>query len=90
MTISNVVNWSITGSSRFWKSYGLQDKPARAIPSEWYAYTILHDSYVNEHLSREIMAKLYIGEGTYYRLRRQALRGLTRVLLETGAVAQVS
>jgi hypothetical protein len=64
--------------------------PHEPIPSEWYAYTILHDSYVKEHLSREIMAKLYIGEGTYYRLRRQALRGLTRVLLETGAVSQAS
>ena len=61
--------------------------PPEPMPSEWYAYTILHDSYVKEHLSREIMAKLYIGEGTYYRLRRQALRGITRALLEMGAVA---
>jgi hypothetical protein len=64
--------------------------PREPIPSEWHAYTILHDSYVNERLSRDIMAKLYIGEGTYYRLRRQALRGITRVLLETGTVTQVS
>jgi hypothetical protein len=61
--------------------------PPEPVPSEWYAYTILHDSYVKECLSREIMAKLYIGEGTYYRLRRQALRGITRALLEKGAVA---
>ncbi|MGE5224126.1 MAG: hypothetical protein ACM3PY_16930, partial [Omnitrophica WOR_2 bacterium] len=61
--------------------------PPEPIPSEWYAYTILHDSYVEESLSRDIMAKLYIGEGTYYRLRRQALRGITRVMLENGAVA---
>jgi hypothetical protein len=62
--------------------------PTEPIPSEWYAYTILHDSYVTERLSREIMAKLYIGEGTYYRLRRQALRGITRALVEMGAVAE--
>ena len=64
--------------------------PAEPLPSEWFAYTILHDSYVNECHSRDIMAKLYIGEGTYYRLRRQALRGITRALLEMGAVMQPS
>ncbi len=61
--------------------------PPGQISSEWYAYTILHDSYVTEKLGRDIMAKLYIGEGTYYRLRRQAIRGITRALLEMGAVA---
>jgi hypothetical protein len=59
--------------------------PAEPLPSEWYAYTILHDAYVEDKLSREIMAKLYISEGTYYRMRRQAIRGITRALLETGA-----
>ena len=61
--------------------------PSEPLPREWYAYTILHDSYVNDRLSRDIMGKLYIGEGTYYRLRRQALRGITRVVQEMGAVA---
>lgn len=56
--------------------------PPEPLPREWYAYTILHDSYVNDCLSRDIMGKLFIGEGTYYRLRRQALRGITRVVLE--------
>jgi hypothetical protein len=59
--------------------------PAEPLPSEWYAYTILHDAYVEDKLSREIMAKLYISEGTYYRMRRQAMRGITRALLETGS-----
>lgn len=59
--------------------------PAEPLPRAWYAYTILYDSYVNDYLSRDIMGKLYIGEGTYYRLRRQALRGITRVVLERGA-----
>jgi hypothetical protein len=62
------------------------EQPREPLPRTWYAYTILHDAYVEERLSREIMAKLYISEGTYYRLRRHALRGVTRALLETGAI----
>jgi hypothetical protein len=61
--------------------------PPEPLPREWYAYTILHDSYVKDRLSRDIMGKLYIGEGTYYRLRRQALRGITRAVLEMGTAA---
>lgn len=61
------------------------EPPPEPLPRAWYAYTILHDSYVNDQLSRDIMGKLYIGEGTYYRLRRQALRGITRAVLEMGA-----
>lgn len=62
------------------------EPPAEPLPREWYAYTILHDAYVEEKLAREIMAKLYISEGTYFRLRRQALRGVARALFETGAI----
>ena len=62
------------------------EPPREPLPRTWYAYTILHDAYVEERLAREIMAKLYISEGTYYRLRRHALRGVTRALLETGAI----
>lgn len=61
--------------------------PPEPLPREWHAYTILYDSYVNECQSRDIMGKLYIGEGTYYRLRRQALRGITRAMVEMGPVA---
>jgi hypothetical protein len=62
------------------------EPPREPLPRTWYAYTILHDAYVEERLAREIMAKLYISEGTYYRLRRHALRGVTRALLEMGAI----
>lgn len=58
--------------------------PSEPLPTEWYAYTILHDAYIEEKLTREIMAKLYVSEGTYYRMRRHALRGVTRALLEMG------
>ncbi len=61
--------------------------PSEPLPREWYAYTILHSAYVEGKLARDIMAKLYISEGTYFRTRRMALRGITRALLEMGAVA---
>jgi hypothetical protein len=61
--------------------------PSDPLPREWYCYTILHDAYVEEKPSRDIMAKLYISEGTYYRTRRKALRGITRALLEMEATA---
>jgi hypothetical protein len=60
------------------------DLPAEPLPREWYSYTILHDAYVEDRPSRVIMAKLYISEGTYYRTRRRALRGVSRALVETG------
>ncbi|OGN93908.1 MAG: hypothetical protein A2Z71_06195 [Chloroflexi bacterium RBG_13_50_21] len=62
-------------------------QPAEPLPREWYAYTILYDAYVNDRLSRDTMGKLYIGEGTYYRIRRQALRGITRAIQEMGVSA---
>jgi hypothetical protein len=58
--------------------------PSEPLPREWYSYTILHDAYVEDLPSRDIMAKLYISEGTYYRTRRRALRGVSRALVETG------
>lgn len=61
--------------------------PSEPLPREWYAYTILHSAYVEGELARDIMAKLYISEGTYFRTRRMALRGITRALLEMGNVA---
>jgi hypothetical protein len=61
--------------------------PSEPLPREWYAYTILHSAYVEGKLARDIMAKLYISEGTYFRTRRMALRGITRALLEMGSVA---
>jgi hypothetical protein len=63
------------------------ETPAEPLPREWYAYTILHDAYVEDRLAREIMAKLYISEGTYYRMRRHALRGVTRAMLEMGTIS---
>ncbi len=58
------------------------DRPTEPLPREWYNYVILNDAYVEDLPDREVMARLYISEGTYYRTRRKALRGVTRALME--------
>lgn len=67
-------------------------KPPGQQPSlptrEWHQYIILHDSYVLGELNRDIMAKLYIGEGTFNRARRRAIRGVARALEEMEREAQ--
>jgi hypothetical protein len=55
---------------------------------EWHQYVILHDSYVVGKLNREIMSELYIGEGTFNRARRRAIRGVARALAEMEREAQ--
>ena len=57
-------------------------RPVEPLPRIWYNFVILHDAYVEDINDREIMARLYISEGTYYRTRRRALRGLARALTE--------
>jgi hypothetical protein len=62
-------------------------KPSEARPPEplsrvWYSYAVLYDAYVECVPNREIMARLYISEGTFNRTRRNAIRGLARLLME--------
>lgn len=57
-------------------------RPRQPLPRVWYPYAVLHDAYVEEVPNREIMARLYISEGTFNRTRRNALRSLARLLLE--------
>jgi hypothetical protein len=57
-------------------------RPAEPIPRVWYNYIVLHDAYIEGVPNREIMARLYISEGTFNRTRRNALRGLSRHLFE--------
>jgi hypothetical protein len=61
-----------------------ENEPSKNEPPsrEWYAYVILHDSYVLGELNRDIMSRLYIGEGTYNRTRRRALRSVAKILLD--------
>ena len=90
---------SMTGDSHIERGKRLQNflsesieslKPAEARPPEplpriWYSYAVLHDAYVECVPNREIMARLYISEGTFNRTRRNAIRGLARLLMERAA-----
>jgi GAF domain-containing protein len=57
-------------------------RPTEPIPRVWYNYIVLHDAYIEGVPNREIMARLFISEGTFNRTRRNALRGLSRHLFE--------
>lgn len=59
-------------------------RPPEPLPRVWYNYVVLHDAYVEGVPNREIMARLYISEGTFNRTRRTALRSLARSLIEKG------
>jgi len=62
--------------------------PKSPIPRVWYAYLILRDAYLNDLSNREIMARLYISEGTFNRTRRAAVRSVRRALHEMEATIQ--
>jgi hypothetical protein len=57
-------------------------RPPEPLPRVWYNHAVLHDTYVEGVPNREIMARLYISEGTFNRTRRNAIRGLARLLME--------
>ena len=57
-------------------------RPAGVLPREWQSYVVLYDAYIEDAPNREIMARLYISEGTFNRMRRKALRAVARSLLE--------
>jgi hypothetical protein len=59
-----------------------QDCPEEPIPREWHSYMVLHDAYWERIPNHDIMAKLYISQGTFHRTRRAAIRSVARVLLE--------
>ena len=58
-------------------------RPTGVLPREWQAYSIMHDAYVEDVPNREIMARLYISEGTFNRQRRKALQAVARALHES-------
>jgi hypothetical protein len=57
-------------------------RPPEPLPRLWYNYAVLYDAYVECMPNREIMARMYISEGTFNRTRRNAIRGLARLLME--------
>ena len=59
-----------------------EKRPVEPLPRVWYNHAVLYDAYVEGVPNCEIMARLYISEGTFNRTRRNALRGLARPLEE--------
>lgn len=59
-----------------------ENRPEEPLPRAWYNYVVLHDAYVEGVQNREILARLFISEGTFHRTRRNALRGFARLLKE--------
>jgi hypothetical protein len=57
-------------------------EPGDLPPREWYPYLILRDAYFQDVPNRDIMARLYISEGTFNRTRRAALQAVARSLEE--------
>lgn len=57
-------------------------RPAEPLPRAWRNYVVLYDAYVEGVRNREVMARLYISEGTFNRTRRNALRSVARLLIE--------
>jgi hypothetical protein len=65
------------------------EPPAHQIPTrEWHQFLVLHDAYVLGVPNRDIMSRLYVGEGTFNRTRRRALRGVAQALAEMERLAQ--
>jgi hypothetical protein len=62
-------------------------RPHEPLPRIWYNYVVLYDAYVEDLPNYEIMARLYISEGTFNRTRRNALRGLARLIQEKSPAA---
>jgi hypothetical protein len=58
------------------------ERPEEPLPRDWYNYAILYDAYIKGVANNEVMARLYISEGTFHRTRRNAVRGVTRWLIE--------
>ena len=59
-----------------------EKRPPEPLPRVWYNHAVLYDAYMEGVPNREIMARLYISEGTFNRTRRNAIRGLARSLAE--------
>lgn len=59
-------------------------RPAGDEPEEpgrgWWPYLVLRDSYLLGATRREIMLRLYLSEGTYNRVRRRAVRAVTKTI----------
>jgi hypothetical protein len=57
-------------------------RPEELLGKSWYSYVVIHDAYINGITNRDIIARLFISEGTFNRTRRNALRSVARWLVE--------
>jgi len=57
-------------------------KPTLTSPREWHHYLIVHEAYIADRPNRDVMAELYISEGTFNRRRREAIEAVTMILQE--------
>ena len=58
------------------------ERPPEPLPREWYNHVVLNDAYIKGIPNREVIARLYVSEGTFHRIRRHAVRGIARYLAE--------
>jgi len=68
---------------------GPEPKPLAVPTREWHPFLILYLAYVSGEPNRDIMSRLYIGEGTFNRTRRHALQGLAKAVQEMDRAMQV-
>jgi hypothetical protein len=58
--------------------------PRDSWPRAWQGYLVLRLAYLEDLPNREIIARLYLTESTFARLRRKAVRAVGQSLMERG------
>ncbi|NWF64169.1 MAG: hypothetical protein HXY38_07680 [Chloroflexi bacterium] len=66
------------------------ERPPEPLPREWYNFVVLYDAYIQGVPNREVMARLYVSEGTFHRTRRHAVHGVARWLAEQKRVGRLN
>lgn len=61
---------------------GTEPKTDQVPSREWWYFILLTDSYVRDCPTRDIMGRLCIGEGTFNRTRKRAIRAVAKALME--------
>jgi hypothetical protein len=67
---------------------GTEPKTTQVPSREWWYFILLTDSYVRDCPTRDIMGRLCIGEGTFNRTRKRAIRGVAKAVREMEQVVQ--
>jgi len=59
--------------------------PKEPWPREWYGHAAVHLAYVEDVPNREIMARLYVTETTFARIRKKSVRAVAKSVMEQSA-----